>query len=65
MQNLQEIYSLILGGISTASWHDVGLALPYVVVAVIVVLAHRACSTCSPSATTEAARLGINGGARA
>ena len=30
-QSLQEIYSWILGSLDTAGWHEVVLALPYVV----------------------------------
>jgi len=38
---VREVYSWILGRLSTAQWHDVRLVLPYVVVASAVLLAHR------------------------
>ena len=60
VQNLQEIYSFILGGIATASWHDVGLVSPYVVVAAIVVLLHARVLDVLALGDTEAASLGIN-----
>jgi iron complex transport system permease protein len=60
VQNLQEIYSFILGGISTASWHDVALASPYVVVAVIVVLMHARVLDVLALGDVEAASLGVD-----
>lgn len=38
---LREVYSWILGRLSTAGWSDVILILPYVTVGVAVILAHR------------------------
>jgi cobalamin transport system permease protein len=38
---LREVYSWILGRLSTAGWSDVILVLPYVTVGVAVILAHR------------------------
>ncbi len=38
---VREVYSWILGRLSTAQWSDVRLVLPYVVVAAAVLLAHR------------------------
>lgn len=38
---LREVYSWILGRLSTAGWNDVILILPYVGVGVAVILAHR------------------------
>jgi iron complex transport system permease protein len=38
---VREVYSWILGRLSTAQWHDVRLVLPYVVVASAVLLVHR------------------------
>ena len=60
VQNLQEIYSFILGGIATASWHDVALVFPYVVVASIVVLMHARVLDVLALGDVEASSLGIN-----
>jgi iron complex transport system permease protein len=38
---VREVYSWILGRLSTAQWHDVRLVLPYVLVASVVLLVHR------------------------
>ena len=38
---MREVYNWILGRLSTADWADVRLVLPYVVVAVVVLLLHR------------------------
>ncbi|MET0324106.1 MAG: iron ABC transporter permease [Ilumatobacteraceae bacterium] len=38
---VREVYNWILGRLSTARWADVRLVLPYVVVASVVLLAHR------------------------
>mgnify|MGYP003336572928 CR=1 FL=1 len=38
---VRQVYSWILGRLSTATWHDVRLVLPYVVVSASVLLAHR------------------------
>ncbi len=38
---VREVYSWILGRLSTAQWSDVRLVLPYVIVASAVLLAHR------------------------
>ncbi len=39
--DLQAVYSWILGGLAVATWSDIGLVLPYLVVAAGVLLAHR------------------------
>ncbi len=38
---LRQVYAWILGRLTTASWSDVTLVLPYVAVATVVLLAHR------------------------
>src|SRR5207253_1722712 len=38
---LREVYSWILGRLSTAGWGDVVLILPYVAVGITLILAHR------------------------
>ncbi|TML22292.1 MAG: iron ABC transporter permease [Actinobacteria bacterium] len=40
VDTIREVYSWILGRLSTAGWHDVLLLLPYVVVAGTVIVAH-------------------------
>ena len=38
---IREVYSWILGRLSTATWRDVKLVLPYIVVSCVVLLLHR------------------------
>ena len=65
VENLQEIYSFILGGIATASWHDVALVFPYFLVAVIVVLMYARVLDVLALGDVEAASLASTCGARA
>lgn len=60
VENLQEIYSFILGGIATASWHDVGLVFPYFLVATVVVLMHARVLDVLALGDVEAASLGVD-----
>jgi len=39
--NIQQVYSWLLGRLATAGWHDVWLVLPYFVLTAVVVLLHR------------------------
>jgi cobalamin transport system permease protein len=41
VETIREVYSFILGSLVTTGWDEVGLALPYAVVATVVVLVHR------------------------
>jgi iron complex transport system permease protein len=59
-QSLQEIYNWILGSVDTAGWHDVLLALPYVIVATVVILLHRRVLDVLAVGDEEAATLGVN-----
>jgi iron complex transport system permease protein len=59
-QNLQSIYGWILGGLSSATWPQVSLILPYVVVAGAVLVAHRRLLDVLRVGETEAGTLGIN-----
>jgi iron complex transport system permease protein len=59
-QNLQSIYGWILGGLSSATWGQVSLILPYVVVAGAVLVAHRRLLDVLRVGETEAGALGIN-----
>jgi iron complex transport system permease protein len=59
-QALQSIYSWILGGLSGATWSQVRLIIPYVVVAAAVLLAHRRLLDVLRVGETEAGALGVN-----
>ncbi len=55
---IKEVYSWISGRVSTATWGDVKLVLPYVVVAAIVLLLHRRHLDVLRVGDEEAATLG-------
>jgi cobalamin transport system permease protein len=59
-QTLQEVYSWILGRLSTSGWHDVGLVSPYVAVSAVVILLHRRVLDVLSVGDEEAASLGVN-----
>jgi iron complex transport system permease protein len=59
-QDLQAVYSWILGGLSLASWHQVTVILPYVAVSAAVLLAHRRHLDVLRVGETEAASLGVD-----
>jgi len=59
-QALQQIYSWILGELSLASWSDVTLVLPYVVVSAGLLLAHRRLLDVLRVGEAEAGSLGVN-----
>ena len=59
-QALQSIYSWILGGLSGATWSQVQLIIPYVLVAAAVLLAHRRLLDVLRVGETEAGTLGVN-----
>jgi iron complex transport system permease protein len=59
-QTLQAVYSWILGGLAQATWSDVGVILPYTVVAAAVLLAHRRLLDVLRIGETEAASLGLD-----
>jgi iron complex transport system permease protein len=54
------VFSWMLGRLSTAGWSDVTTILPYVAVAVIVILAHRRSLDVLALGDDEAASLGVN-----
>jgi iron complex transport system permease protein len=58
--DLQAVYSWILGGLAVATWSDIGLVLPYLVVAAGVLLAHRRLLDVLRVGEVEAASLGID-----
>ena len=57
---IREVYSWILGRLSTARWSDVVLVLPYVVISSIVLLLHRRHLDLFRVGDDEAAVLGTN-----
>jgi iron complex transport system permease protein len=59
-QTLQSVYSWILGGLSGATWSQVRLIIPYVIVAGIALLAHRRLLDVLRVGETEAGTLGVN-----
>jgi len=59
-ETLQEVYSWILGNIPSTGWSDVVLILPYIAVAVIVILALRRVVDVLNLGDDEAASLGID-----
>ena len=61
-QSLREVYAWLLGGLSTASWHDCILAGPYVVASATVILLHRRLLDVLSVGDDEAASLGIDVG---
>jgi iron complex transport system permease protein len=56
---VREVYTWILGRLSTASWGDVRLVLPYVLVSSVVLFAHRRHLDALRVGDTEASTLGI------
>jgi iron complex transport system permease protein len=59
-QDLQSVYSWILGSLAGATWSDVWLILPYVVLSTAVLLAHRRLLDVLRLGEEEASSLGIN-----
>jgi iron complex transport system permease protein len=59
-QTLAYVYAWILGGLSAATWSDVWLILPYVLVAAVALLAHRRLLDVLRVGETEATSLGVN-----
>ena len=61
-QTLAYVYAWILGGLSTATWSDIWMILPYVAVSAIALLAHRRLLDVLRVGEVEAASLGVNVG---
>jgi iron complex transport system permease protein len=59
---LRDVYAWLLGGFSTATWSDVGVAAPYIVVSSIILVLHRRILDVLSLGDEEAASLGINVG---
>ena len=58
--DLQPVYTWILGSLSVATWSDVTLILPYVVVSSVALLAHRRLLDVLRVGEEEARTLGVN-----
>jgi iron complex transport system permease protein len=59
-QTLSTVYSWILGGLSGATWSQVGTVLPYIAVSLIALLAHRRLLDVLRVGESEATSLGVN-----
>ena len=59
-ETLQQVYSWILGNIPSTGWSDVVLILPYVAVAIVVILALRRVVDVLNLGDDEAASLGVD-----
>jgi iron complex transport system permease protein len=59
-QDIQQIYSWILGSLTTASWSDVAMILPYAAVAAALLLAHRRLLDVLRVGEVEASSLGVD-----
>ena len=59
-QTLQEVYAWILGGLVGATWHQVALAAPYIVISAAILVAHRRILDVLTLGDHEAASLGLN-----
>jgi iron complex transport system permease protein len=57
---LQNVYSWLLGGFSTSTWRDVAVAAPYIAASSLVLLAHRRVLDVLSLGDDEAASLGVN-----
>jgi len=60
--SLRDVYTWLLGGFSTATWHDVVLAGPYIVVSSAVLVLHRRVLDVLSLGDEEAASLGVDVG---
>jgi iron complex transport system permease protein len=57
---IRQIYNWLLGSFSVATWGDVGLALPYLAVSMLVLLAHRRVLDVLRVGAEEAGTLGLH-----
>ncbi|HEV2593514.1 MAG TPA: iron ABC transporter permease [Gaiellaceae bacterium] len=57
---LQEVYSFLLGGFGSATWHDVWICAPYIAVSSVVLILHRRVLDVLSLGDEEAASLGID-----
>jgi iron complex transport system permease protein len=59
-QTLQEVYAWLLGGLETATWHDVALCSPYIAVSSLAIVLHRRLLDVLSLGDDEAASLGVD-----
>ncbi|WP_149257958.1 iron ABC transporter permease [Actinomadura sp. K4S16] len=59
-EELQRIYSWILGGVGSADWHQLALVFPYALVSTVVLLAHGRLLDVLSVGDEEAASLGLS-----
>jgi len=57
---VQEVYSWLLGRLATSGWHQVGIIVPYAIVAWVIIIAHRRLLDVLAVGDEEAASLGVN-----
>ena len=62
VQTVQQIYSWLLGRLSTAGWHEVAIIAPYATVSWVILLGHRRLLDVLAVGDDEAAALGVNVG---
>lgn len=60
VNRLREVYAWILGDLSSAGWHGLGLVAPYAAMAVLVLLLHGRALDVLAVGDDEAAGLGLN-----
>jgi iron complex transport system permease protein len=60
VDTVQEIYSWLLGRLATSGWREVGIVVPYAVVAWAIILMHRRLLDVLAVGDEEAASLGVN-----
>jgi iron complex transport system permease protein len=60
VESLREVYSWLLGRLSTAGWHDVQMILPYAVITSAIVLAQRRELDVLTVGDAEATSLGLH-----
>ncbi len=60
VETIREVYAFILGSLATTGWGEVRLALPYALVATVVILAHRRELDVFSVGDEEAASLGLH-----
>jgi iron complex transport system permease protein len=59
-QDLRQVYSWILGGLSGATWHQVAIVAPYILVSSLVLIFHRRILDVLSVGDEEAASLGLH-----